>query len=82
VLETIRAKVAERVGRGGEEDGRDEYARIVESICGAVDDSQAIEQYGRHPGCHSGLHGPAPVGGRADPMERRSRDDSTPTPGT
>jgi V8-like Glu-specific endopeptidase len=45
VLETIRAKVAERVGRGGEEVGRDEYARIVESICGAVDDSQAIEQY-------------------------------------
>ncbi len=48
VLEALRARNAElNVGREATEgeDARDEYAIILESICGAVDDSQPVEQY-------------------------------------
>ena len=46
VLEALRAKAAERRGRiDAESAPRDEYADLIESICGANDDSQPIEQY-------------------------------------
>jgi V8-like Glu-specific endopeptidase len=46
VLEVLRARAAERAASEGRElGGADEYARIIESICGAADDSQPVEQY-------------------------------------
>ncbi len=48
ILEALRARNAERtVGQetSEEADARDEYAIILESICGATDDSQPVEQY-------------------------------------
>jgi V8-like Glu-specific endopeptidase len=50
VLEALRARNAERAARveGATPDApdeRDEYSTLLESICGAVDDSQAVEQY-------------------------------------
>ncbi|GGE21006.1 hypothetical protein GCM10011529_29520 [Polymorphobacter glacialis] len=50
VLDALRARNAERAVRAegalsDAPDLRDEYAIILESICGAVDDSQPVEQY-------------------------------------
>src|SRR6185295_7557016 len=46
VLEALRARAAERVrAEGVEGTPPDEYAVIIESICGATDDSQPVEQY-------------------------------------
>lgn len=46
VLEALRTKAAERARTEGVERGPlDEYAVIIETICGATDDSQPVEQY-------------------------------------
>lgn len=50
VLEALRARNVERALRtegttSDTPDSRDEYAIILESICGATDDSQPVEQY-------------------------------------
>jgi len=46
VIEAIRAKAAERaLAQGAEVTEVDEYTAIIETICGATDDSQPVEQY-------------------------------------
>jgi V8-like Glu-specific endopeptidase len=48
VIEALRAKAMERAKKeGGAEKNLalDEYAALIESICGATDDSQPVEQY-------------------------------------
>ena len=46
VIEALRARAAERAGAtGGEGPPADVYAMLLESICGATDDSQPVEQY-------------------------------------
>jgi V8-like Glu-specific endopeptidase len=46
VIEAIRAKAAEmNIALESEGQPRDEYAIILETICGATDDSQPVEQY-------------------------------------
>jgi V8-like Glu-specific endopeptidase len=48
ILEALRSRNAERTaGQESDTEGeaRDEYAIILESICGATDDSQPVEQY-------------------------------------
>jgi V8-like Glu-specific endopeptidase len=48
VIEALRARRAERAVSEGEEAAQqpaDEYTMLIESICGAADDSQPVEQY-------------------------------------
>ncbi len=48
ILEALRSRNAERTAgqeADSEADTRDEYAILLESICGAIDDSQPVEQY-------------------------------------
>lgn len=44
IIEALRARVLESRSEEGELSS-DEYSMLIESICGAVDDSQAVEQY-------------------------------------
>lgn len=46
VLEALRARAAERAAaEGAGPVALDEYSALIESICGATDDSQPVEQY-------------------------------------
>jgi V8-like Glu-specific endopeptidase len=44
ILTALRARAAESAG-GDNELSADEYSMLIESICGATDDSQPVEQY-------------------------------------
>lgn len=45
MLEAIRARATERAAANGGEISASEYAGLIETICGATDDSQPVEQY-------------------------------------
>ncbi len=55
VLEALRAKSMERVRTADESTPQDDYGLILETICGANDDSQAVEQYDGTLGVTSGF---------------------------
>jgi V8-like Glu-specific endopeptidase len=44
-LDALRRQVRERAEREGVRVSDDEYSRILETICGVIDDSQAVEVY-------------------------------------